>query len=64
MSEEIYPDLNEEDNARMDEIMDEHWRNVAEEGDDNNNIHALRREVYVKEKGGFINREFLVSVTH
>ena len=48
MSEEIYPDLNEEDNARMDEIMDEHWRNVAEEGDNKKKINSLRWKVYVK----------------
>ena len=45
MSEERDPDLNEEEDIIMDEIRDEHWRDVAEEGDDNNKIHALRLEV-------------------
>ena len=46
--EERYPDLNEEDDTRMDEIRDEHWRNVAEEGDDKKKMHDLRWEIYVK----------------
>ena len=31
VSEEIYPDLNEEEYIRLDEIMEDHWRDVAEE---------------------------------
>ena len=45
MSEERDPDLNEEEDIIMDEIRDEHWRYVAEEGDDNNKIRVLRLEV-------------------
>ena len=37
---------------------------IAEEGDDKNKIHALRWEVYVKNKEELISREFLVSVPH
>ena len=37
--------LNEEEDIRIDEIRDEHWRDVAEEGDDKNNIHDLRWEI-------------------
>ena len=33
-------------------------------GDDKRRIHALRWEVYVKEKEELINRDFLVSVPH
>ena len=48
----------------MDAIREEHWRYVAEEGDDKNNIHALSLEVYVKDKEELIKIEFLVSVPH
>ena len=41
VSEERYPDLNEEEDIRMDEIRDEHWGTVDEEGDYKNNIYAL-----------------------
>ena len=36
--------------------MEEHWMDVAEKGDDKKNIHALRLEVYVKEKEELIKR--------
>ena len=39
------PDLYEEEDIILDAIREEHWRGVSEEGDDNNNIHALRWEV-------------------
>ena len=48
VSEERDTDLNEEDDIRMDEIRDKHWRYVAEEGDNKKKIHALRWDVYVK----------------
>ena len=38
----------------MDEIREEHWRDVSEEGDYKKNIHALRWEVYVKDNDKFI----------
>ena len=50
VSEERDPYLNEEENIIMDEIRDEHWRDVTAEGHNKNTICALRREVYVKEK--------------
>ena len=62
MAEERYPDPNEEEYIRLDEMMEEHWRDVAEEGEDKNKIHTLRWEVYVKEKEELKKREFLVSV--
>ena len=62
--EDRYPDLNEEEDIRMDEIRDEHQRDVAEECDNKNNIHALRWYVYVKEKEELMNRQFSVSVPH
>ena len=64
VEEERYPDLNKEEDIRLDEIREEHWRDVAEEGDDKKNILALRWEVYVKDKEELINREFSVSVPH
>ena len=64
MWEEIDPDLNEEEDTRMDDTRDEHWRDIAKDGDDKKNIHALRWEVYVKEKEDLIKREFLVSIPH
>ena len=48
MVEERYPYLNEEEDIIIDEIREEHWRDVAEEGDDKKKIHVLRWEVYGK----------------
>ena len=58
MLEERDPDLNEEEYIIMDEIRNDHWRDVAEKGDDKKNISALRWEVYIKYKEGFIKRDF------
>ena len=59
MAEERDPDLNREEDIRLDEIREEHWRDVAKEVNNKNNIHSLRWEVYVKEKEELINRDFL-----
>ena len=48
VSEERDPELNEEEDIRMDEIRDKNWRGVAEEGDNKKKFHALMWEVYVK----------------
>ena len=40
----------------MGSIREEHWRGVDEEGDDENNVHALRWEVYVRYKVELIKR--------
>ena len=40
--------LNEEEDIIMDEIRDNHWRDVSEEGDDKKKIHTLSWYVYVK----------------
>ena len=40
------------------------WRDIAEENDNKKNIHALRWDVYVKDKKEISTREFLVSVPH
>ena len=50
VAEERDPDLNEEEDIILDEIREEHWRDVSEEGDEKKKIHALRWDVYVKEK--------------
>ena len=42
MSEERYLDLNEEENIRMEYIKEEHCRDFSDNGDNKNNIHALR----------------------
>ena len=56
VSEEIYTDLIEEEYIRMDDSGEEHWGYIAEEGEDKNNIHALRWEIYVKDKYELIKR--------
>ena len=48
----------------MDGIRDDHWRDVAEEGEDKEKIHALRSEIYVKAEKKLRKRYFLVSVPH
>ena len=58
VAEERDPYLNEKEDIRLDEIREEHWRDVAKEGDDKKNIHALRWGVYVKDKEDLIKRDF------
>ena len=50
VSEDRYPELNEEEDTRVDDTRDENWRYVAEDGDDKKKIHDPRWEVYVKDK--------------
>ena len=45
VEEERDSDLSEEEDIRLDEIREENCRDVAEEGDDMKNIHALRRDL-------------------
>ena len=54
VSEERYPEMNEEEDIRMNGIRNKHWRDVADEGDNKNNMHSLRWEIYVKEKDELI----------
>ena len=56
VAEERDPDRNEGGDIILDEIREDHWRDVAEEGDDKNKIHTLRWEVYVKYKEELIKR--------
>ena len=48
----------------MSDSREEHFRGVAEDGEDNSKIHSLRWDVYTKEKVQLINIQFLVSVPH
>ena len=45
VAEEIDPDLNEEEDVRLDSIKEEHCRVVSEEGGDNKKVRTLRWEV-------------------
>ena len=45
-----YPDTNEEEDIRMRNSREEHWRDVAEDGKDKNNIYALGWYFYTIEK--------------
>ena len=62
--EERDPDLDEMDDIRFDGIWEDHWRDLAEERNDQKKILALRWCVYIKEKEELITRAFLVSVPH
>ena len=42
VAEERDPDLNEEEDIRLDGIRKEHWKDISEEGDDKKNIHSQR----------------------
>ena len=42
VAEERHPDLNEEEDIRLDEIREKHWRDVSEECDYKKKIHAPR----------------------
>ena len=45
VAEERDPDLNKEEDIILDEIREEHLRDVSEEGENNNKIHSVRWEV-------------------
>ena len=61
--EERNTDLNGEKDIRMTDIMEEHWRDATDYGEDNINIHALR-SVCTKENEDLVNRYFSVAVPH
>ena len=42
VSEERGPDLNEKEDIKTEDSREEHLRDVAEDGEDKSNIHALR----------------------
>ena len=50
VSEEIDPDLNEEEDIIMEDSREEHWRNIFEDRKNKSNIHALRWDVSQKRR--------------
>ena len=48
MLEEIYLDMNEEEDIRMEDSSEERWWEVAEDNEDKSKIHDLRWDVYTK----------------
>ena len=48
----------------MEDIREERWRDVADDGEDKNNIRALRQYAYTQDKDQLIKREFSVYVPH
>ena len=61
MSEERGLDLNEEGDIIMYEIRYKHWMDVAKEGNYKKKMHALRSEIYVKDKEELIKIYFWCS---
>ena len=58
MSDKRDSDLNEEEDIIMEEIREEHLRDVGEDDNDKSKIRALEWDVYTREKEGFIKKEF------
>ena len=56
LSEERDVELNDEEDIRMEYIMEEHWRDVSGDGDNKKKIHGLRWEVYTKDNAELIKR--------
>ena len=50
MSDKRYPNLNEEEDIRMEDSREEHWRDVAYDGEDKSKIYAMIWDVYTREK--------------
>ena len=48
----------------MEDMRDENWRDISEDGEDKSKIHALRQDVYTIDKEELIKRYFLVFVPH
>ena len=48
VAEDRDPDLNEEEDIRMEDSREEHWRDVSEDDEDNNKIHALKWDIYTR----------------
>ena len=48
----------------MENSRDDHWRDVAEDGEDNSKILALSWYVYTIYKEDLIKRYFLVFIPH
>ena len=48
----------------MEVSREKHWRDVADDGEDQSKSHALGWDLYTIEKQDLIKRQFLVSVLH
>ena len=48
VSDETYLDQNEKEYIRMEDSREQHWRDVAKDGEDKIKVHALRQDVYTK----------------
>ena len=47
--EEIFPDLEKEEDIRIPDIREEHWRDVYDDNTkDRSKVHALRFDIYMK----------------
>ena len=57
-------DLNEEENITMEDSMEDHWRDVSDDGQEKMKIHGLRWQVYTKYKDDLIKIDLLVFVPH
>ena len=57
-------DLNEEENITMEDSMEDHWRDVSDDGQDKMKTHALKWQVYTKKKNELKKRVILVLVPH
>ena len=64
VSEESDLDLIEEEDTTMEDIREEHWRDVDEYCEDKKNIYSLRWAIYTRYKENLTKREFLVSILH
>ena len=62
--EERDTDLNEEEDTRMEDSREEHWRDVADDGEDKGKIYSLMWDVYTRQKEESIKRDFSVFVLH
>ena len=49
MSDKRDPDLNKDEDTRMEVSREEHWMDVAEDDEDNSKIHALSWDFYTRE---------------
>ena len=63
--EERYPVLEVEEDIRILDNREKHWKGIVEENINNKGkVHALRWGVYTKDKEELIKRKFLVEVPH
>ena len=49
LSEEIDPDLNEDEDIIMEDSREKHWRDVDKDGEDNSSMHSMGWGFYTRE---------------